>query len=159
MNVTVNHPSYGEIVYSESFWTGKKSLTINGTPLQGLSKKEFLFDEKKIIVKGNYLLGASLQIENEEIALSPKVKWYETVLAILPFIFVLTWGNSPDLVAVIPILGGAIGGALGGTFGCISMLLMKRVQLPIHKALVGIGIFGLSIFVNYVVAVVILQAV
>ena len=39
MNVTINHAEFGDIVYEESFWTGKKSVSINGAPLEKISKK------------------------------------------------------------------------------------------------------------------------
>ena len=51
MTVLTQHQSYGEIIYKESFWTGKKSLTINGVDAQPVSKKEFVLEEKRIIIK------------------------------------------------------------------------------------------------------------
>mgnify|MGYP003319439936 FL=1 len=33
MRVVVNHETYGEIVYEESFWTGKKEISVGGIPL------------------------------------------------------------------------------------------------------------------------------
>ena len=41
MKMTVNHPTYGEIVYAEGFWLGKKTLTVNGVEAAAVSKREF----------------------------------------------------------------------------------------------------------------------
>ena len=112
MKASITHPSYGEIVYSESIWTGKKSLIINGTAVQPVSKTEFMIGENKAVLKGNYLTGVSLSIGDETIELSPKSKWYEIVLAVLPIVFLLTWGNSATLCSIFPVIGGAIGAKL-----------------------------------------------
>ena len=45
MKSVIAHPVYGEIVYEESFWTGKKSIKIDGNQLIKLGKKVFfIFD-------------------------------------------------------------------------------------------------------------------
>ncbi len=41
MRVVVQHESLGEIIYEESFWTGKKKLFIGGEELAKISKKNF----------------------------------------------------------------------------------------------------------------------
>jgi len=38
MKEVINHPTYGEIVYDESIWTGKKIITVNGTTAPAVSK-------------------------------------------------------------------------------------------------------------------------
>ena len=125
MKEIVQHSIYGEIVYNESFWTGKKALTINGVDAKPISKKEYMVNEKRAILKGSFLTGSTLLIEGETIQLSPKAKWYEIILAIIPFLFLLTWGNSASLCSIFPVVGGAIGGALGGVGAVISLFLMK----------------------------------
>ena len=89
MKEIVQHSIYGEIVYNESFWTGKKALTINGVDAKPISKKEYMVNEKRAILKGSFLTGSTLLIEGETIQLSPKAKWYEIILAIIPFTNVL----------------------------------------------------------------------
>ena len=72
MNVTINHAEFGDIVYEESFWTGKKSVSINGTPLEKISKKQFrLQDGGTVTVSGNFLQGACLNLNGETIRLTP----------------------------------------------------------------------------------------
>ena len=48
MKSVVQHEKYGNIIYEENFWTGKKTITIDGTRLEKASKTEFLYPEKTI---------------------------------------------------------------------------------------------------------------
>lgn len=51
----VQHERYGAILYEEGFWLGRKSLTINGVPLQKLAKKQFQLPDGGIAtLKGNF---------------------------------------------------------------------------------------------------------
>ena len=157
MKEIVQHSIYGEIVYNESFWTGKKALTINGVDAKPISKKEYMVNEKRAILKGSFLTGSTLLIEGETIQLSPKAKWYEIILAIIPFLFLLAWGNSASLCSIFPVVGGAIGGALGGVGAVISLFLMKTQKNPIVKTVVGIIVAVATILIAFVLALAILS--
>ena len=159
MREIVNHPVYGEIIYNESFWTGKKTLTVNGIDAQRISKKEYMVNEKKALLKGNFLTGSNLYIEGEAIQLSPKAKWYEIFLAIIPCLFLITWGNIPSLCAIFPVVGGAIGGALGGVGAVVALLIMKSKKNPLFKALAGIIVAVATILIAYLLAIAILSLV
>ena len=154
MKEFVQHPIYGEIVYNESFWTGKKTLTINGVYAQPVSKKEFTAEGKKLVIIGSSLMGLILQIDNDIVEISSKPKWYEIVFAVLPLIFLLTWGNSAALCSVFPVVGGAIGGALGGIGSITSLLLMKKAKSLLTKMLIGIGAFVVTVLIAFVLALV-----
>ena len=154
MKEFVQHPIYGEIIYNESFWTGKKTLTINGVCAQPVSKKEFTVEGKKVVIIGSSLMGLKLQIDNDIIEVSPKPKWYEIVFAVLPLIFLLTWGNSTALCSIFPVVGGAIGGALGGIGSITSLLLMKNAKSLLTKMLIGIGAFAVTVLIAFVLALV-----
>ena len=39
MKRIIENEKYGTIVYSESLWTGKKGVNINGMPLERVNKK------------------------------------------------------------------------------------------------------------------------
>ena len=156
MKELVRHQVYGDIVYEESFWTGKKTLTVNGTDAQHVSKKEFMIDGKKAIIKGSYLTGIYLCVEGDTIELSPKPKWYEIVIAILPLIFLLTWGNSVALCSIFPVVGGAIGGALGAIGAMMSLLLMKKSKSLMSKLLIGICACAVTILIAYALALALL---
>ena len=152
MREVVQHPVYGEIVYDESIWTGKKTLTVNGVNALKLSKKEFAINEKRFTLKGSYISGVSLCVDDETIQLSPKTLWYELILAIFPFLFLIIWGSSATLCAIFPVVGGAIGGALGGVAIVVSLFLMKKQKSPIVKVLIGSAVIVATIFVSYIIA-------
>lgn len=145
MQVTINHPRFGMIDYTESFWTGKKKITINGVELVKADRTHYAFPDGKLIsVTGNFLSGAAVEIDGERIGLTEKIKWYEILLGCLPFILVLIWGNSPALVKVIPVVGGAIGGGIGGGLSVLSVFFIKSVKPIGLKILIGIGMIAVT---------------
>ncbi len=154
MKEIVLHPVYGEIVYNEDFWSGKKTLTVNGVPAQTISKKAYMIGDKQATLKGTFFMGVSLCIEDETIQVSPKPKWYEFVLSVLSFLFLVIWGNNPALCAIFPVVGGGIGGGLGGLSFALSLLFMKKQKTLLHKLLVGIGIIAITIFIAFILALV-----
>ena len=159
MRQTITNEVLGEIVYEESSWTGKKSLFVNGKPLDKINKNTFRLETGEYaVIKGSYLMGAKLTIGNETIKLSESVKWYEMVIAVLTFMISLVWGNSPTLVQIFPMVGGAIGGVLSCAGGLLSLVCMKKVKNPLVKILIGLGFFVLTVFVLYLVAVAIISA-
>jgi len=159
MKEIVKHPIYGEIVYNENFWTGKKILTINGVEAHPISKNEYMINEKKVLLKGSFLKGVTAYVDSETILLSPKIKWYEIILAIIPFLFLLIWGNSYSLVAIFPVVGGAIGGGLGGFAAIMSLFFMKCQKSPLIKVVIGIVATVVVILIAFVLALVFLSIV
>lgn len=157
MKIETRDEQYGLISYEESFWIGKRTITIDGTELvKGSKKNTYVFKkediEKIVTIKGNFLSGSKLIIEDEEIQLVPKVLWYEWLLSFIPIALVLTWGNSIKAVKIFPIIGGAIGGAIAGLGLAISILFMKQTKNPFKKVLIGIVSCIITILVLYLVA-------
>ncbi len=114
MKKIIKH-SYGEIIYNESFWTGKKEILINGKKLKKIDKTvfEYIDEERQIsqvYLTGNFLSGAEITLDSQTIRITEPTKWYEYILTALIFIVVIIWGNSSVLCSIIPIVGGAIGG-------------------------------------------------
>ena len=140
----------------ESFWTGKKKITVGGVDAQPISKKEYMVNDKKALLTGNFLTGNTLNIDGEAIQLSSKIKWYEIVLAIIPFLFLMTWGNVASLCAIFPVVGGAIGGALGGISAIVSLFFMKNKK-PLVKILIGIIVAAVTILIAYALALALLS--
>ena len=157
MRVVINHPTYGEIVYFESAWTGRRSIRVNGVLARALSKKEFMINGERAQVKGSLLTGVSLCIGDACITLTPKSKWYEIALAFIPFFFVMVWGNVPALCAIFPVVGGAIGGAITGAIGILSLFLMKKANAPVVKALIGLAMAAAGILSCFLVALMLLS--
>jgi hypothetical protein len=152
MRKVVKHPVYGKIIYTEGAWTGKKELELPEHEVQRVSKRSFLIDGKSALLVGNFLTGLKLHIEGEAIEISTKPKWYEFVIAFLPFAFLITWGNSATLCSIFPVVGGAIGGALGGIGLIVSLLIMKKSVEPFYKVITGLGIFVATILAAFLLA-------
>ena len=157
MKETIQHPVYGEIIYSESLWTGKKSLKVNGADAPSVSKKEYTVNGKSAILKGNFLIGSSLQIDGESIQLAPKLKWYEIVLAVIPFLFLVIWGNSATLCSVFPVVGGAIGGGLGGACAILSLVFMKSNKSLLVKIIIGVISIAATILIAFLLALLLIS--
>lgn len=162
MKKIINHEIYGEICYSESEWTGRKKLTVNGRELQKDSKKTFLLikDGKTISIeqKGSFFSGVSLVIDNETIEITKPCKWYEFALAIIPFAFVIIWGNIPASVNIFPVVGGAIGGGITALIGIYGLSVSSKMKKWYFKVLVGVCAAALSILICYLIAIAILSA-
>ena len=159
MTEFVRHPELGDIMYQESFWTGKKTIVINGKAAIAMGKKKFLHEGKTVLVKGNEFSGVSLVIDGTTVRITPSPKWYEIILALLPFLFIVTWGNSPALCSIFPVVGGAIGGFIGGLGLVLSRMAMKSQRNPIGKILMGLGVFAATVFVAFIVGVVLVLSI
>ena len=162
MQVVVKDELYGDITYNESNMTGKKTLAIGGVELQKTDAKTFKYvngeKTETATLKGNYLLGVKLLIGGREIVLTPAIKWYEYVLAVFSFAFLIAWSNIPRLVMIVPIVGGAIGGGIYGLFAVLSIFFMKKVDKIWLKLLIWLAFFAVMIGAGYLLAIIILSA-
>lgn len=144
MKVIISDEKYGQIVYEESAWTGKKSISVNGTALQKVSKNVFTYSDQSgqstFTIQGNYLKGSNLLVDGSTIRLTPPVKWYEIAMSVVIFVLILVWGNSVTLCSIVPVVGGAIGGAISGVFMVLNLFVIKRVNNIGLKVLISIVI-------------------
>lgn len=155
MKVIVTNEKYGEFVYEESVWTGKKELFLNGEKLEKNSKNVFFMSNgDAVYLKGNYLSGVNVTINDETFPLMSALKWYDILLSLLPFILVLIWGNSRGLVNIVPIVGGAIGGLFGGLGTGINLLLSKSIKNIWLKIVITILVTGLTFLICYLIALI-----
>ena len=140
-----NTEKYGRIIYEENIWTGRKKIFVNNHLCVKQSKNEYLYskDDKHIYItiSGNPITGQKMHIDRQEFVLFPSPKWYEVLIAVLTFVIALAWGNSPLLVRIFPIVGGAIGGGVSGVMTFFSIYFMKMVKKPLYKILIGFGFF------------------
>ena len=158
MKSTLQHPTWGEIVYDESIWTGKKTIAVNGVPLQKQSKKEFIDPSGGLwVVKGNYLSGTVLETGGEAIRMTAPVKWYEIVLSVIPFLLVMVWGNVAALCAIVPVVGGAIGGVISAVCSVLNLYIIKGIQNIWLKILISIGFIAAAFLVCFLIGFAILS--
>ena len=158
MKTVINHEKYGEIVYIESEWTGKKTLKINGVELQKQNKNTFYYKGGTIVLVGSFVKGITMEIENERIQLTKPCKWYEFLFAIVPFVFVMIWGSSVELTAIIPVVGGAIGGGISALIGYLGLSISSKMEKWYFKVLVGLGALVVSFLVCWGVGFAIVSA-
>lgn len=133
----------GKIVsYKESFWTGKKEITIDGQLLKKADKKSFFYNDERYIFKGSFLFGAELIRNEERIILVPKLTALEWIFVILPLI----------LIAI----GGWIGALCGITAAIVFLSLSRVIKSNLLRFILGIATTACAYIVWFVVAVIIL---
>ena len=158
MKNIIKNEKYGEILFQESFWTGKKSISINGKQLTKIDKTTFkMEDETTVTLSGNYLAGCKMKIGEDTVSLTPAIKWYEYLLSVLPFILIMVWGNSVTLCRIVPVVGGAIGGLISAIFCFANLFIIKRFNKWWLKLVISIVSLGLTFLVCYLVALIILS--
>ena len=144
MKKVLNSKKYGEILYYESFWSGRnKKITVNGTIMNKVNNNSFVLsiEEEKIeaTVTGNVFKGVVLHIGDEFHILLSETKWYEYILGCLSFLLVLIWGNSKDLCNIVPIVGGALGGAVSAMASFLAIIFMKSTKNILVKILIALA--------------------
>ncbi len=162
MEKSFEHSKHGTIIYRESVWTGAKSIYIKGTPLRKVSAKVFSYNddgnEIRAFVNGSDLSGKTLLVDGETFIISTKTFWYEYILAFLPLLVNIIWGNSIDLCLIIPVVGGAIGGGVNGMIAVFSIMFMKKTNNPLFKVLIGLACLIVSFAICYFIALGILSS-
>ena len=160
MQTIINDEKYGKIEYTENTWSGSKKLSINGVPLEKKSRSDFVYQTENgavmVKISGNTLIGATVTIGDDKIQVTPKLQWYEFIFPVLMFALTIIWGNSPALVAIIPIVGGAIGGVVSAVCAFTCFYLAKMVKPVCLKLLIGLGFFVLDFVVCFGIAKLIL---
>lgn len=105
--------------YRESFWTGKKTLTVNGLPATKCSRSLFTLaapESETVQVKGSFLSGVSLYYGSGKIVVLEKNTWWEWVLIVLPFLNIIAG-----------VFGGLLGGCLSALFGCVGSVVNASI--------------------------------
>ncbi|MBQ9716101.1 MAG: hypothetical protein IJV77_06815 [Clostridia bacterium] len=146
-------------VYSESLWTGKRGLTVNGIPAMKVSKKVFQLPTEegpvRYEIKGSIYSDISIIVNGY--AVSTDHEWYEKMLIWLPMIsivFGVIWG-------------GLIGALIFGLFATIAMTINMEIMYSskgsAFKVFVGLLVFvittGLALLVDLFVVAFLLAAV
>lgn len=132
------------------FWTGKQILYKDNEPVERSTEKgkPFLIpDHKGDIVKA-YPIPAFLdiipvlEIDDHKYHIIEKLKWYEAVLAVMPFTLAF-------------IGGGALGGGIGAVAALFNLQLLRNEKLGRIKYLYVINITIASYAVYFVLALLI----
>ncbi len=156
MEIKIQDEKYGLIVYSESFWTGKKEIFVQNKLLGKVTKNKFyLMQENETVyfyIKGNALTGVELAVEKRTHTIIPKTKWYEHLLAWSIVLVNIVFGNIPAMLAVFPVVGGAIGGFVSALFACLCLNMIKKQNNILFKVLIALGFHIASLLSCFVLA-------
>lgn len=155
MRAVVYHEVWGEIVYEESEWSGKKSITVGGQRLEKIKRGLYYFPEHQDIfvqVIGNYFWGARIYIKTERIDITPIGTKLDYFLSMLLCAFIIVWGNTVKLSYIIPIVGGAVGGAFSGVMAIATFMMIKVRKQLWRKLLILIGMTALTFIVCAIIA-------
>lgn len=162
MKASILTEKYGEIVYEESYWTGKKTVTVGGKEFKKINKKTFVGEINGerigVAISGNYISGVFIDINGEKFRVTESAKWYDYLIAFIWLIPYFVWANSPVLCAILPIVGGGLGGAVAGVFLATGLLLIKSNKNIAAKIGISFAFFAATILVNFLLAVVIIKS-
>lgn len=126
--------------YTESIWTGKKTLSVDGVPMEKFNKNEFKIGEEVFAVKGSFLSGVKLvsRTNPENTIVLAKNKWYEWILIFLPFVF---WA-----VTLVPVIGGWIWSLLGMVVASPTNARILRSEMnTVYKIISCIAVLALLV--------------
>lgn len=124
------------ITYTENFWTGKKTISINGKELLKIDKKRYKYEDKYYTVKGNYFTGVEMSDGVESITLIRKLTTLETILCFIPLVVIVT--------------GGAIGGLCGGAACAFNAAFLRKTDNVGMKVLYSV-LSAIVAFVCYLI--------
>ena len=151
-------PELGEVVYEESFWTGRKKISVNGGVLEKVDKKTFMMPNGECLyVIGNSIKGVKIVYNEQPVATIKGATWYEIVLCVFGMVTLIMWGNSVSLCKLFPIVGGGFGGALAAVGNSLALYFMRKVTKPIYKILIWFAVFFVVLVTLHVYAVIILS--
>lgn len=122
MTVTIRDERTGgyQLVYTQSFWTGRRQLWYNGTQMRRQNNKQFFWEGSggtvEFRVEGNLFTGTRVASDMfaAPIYITRKLAVWEFILSILVL--------APGL------LFGAIGGFIGGVLGYVNLEMLLRIK-------------------------------
>ena len=134
MKITVNDSrTQGlDLVFTESLWTGRRTLAYNGNAAEKKSRKLFVLHLKsgdiEFHIKGNIFSGITVQspVLREPIEVHKKFSPPEYIFAVLAVVLAIAGGILGGVA------GGVIGGVLqGGVYGILGGLFFALVLLAV----------------------------
>lgn len=142
MTITVNNEITGgkALEYSESIWTGRRSIKYDGKALRRDNNKTFVLEGDEPVtfsLKGNRYTGLTVTcpLLTGTLALTKKLPVYAFILSVL--------------VLLPGILFGAIGGAIGGVLAYINLEMMTRISKTWLKVIISIEMMIISAGVSF----------
>lgn len=151
MQIVINNEQTNnkDLEYEEGFWTGKKTIKYNGITLNKIKRNVYEYSEgetKELFqIKGNQVLGITIEMFGNSIELLRKLKNYEMFLSIL--------------ILIPCLLFGAVGGGIGGVLTFTNLTLIRNFEKTSLKIIVSLQFFLLGILLSYIIACLVLKMV
>ena len=158
MRLEKEHEVVGKIEYSESFWTGRRQVTVNGVVLNRINNKQFEKDDIKATVMGSMISGLVINVNGTYISMCNKSTPLEYILAFIPLVLIIIWGNSIKLCSIVPVVGGMLGGAISGGCGACALIFMKLQKNTIGKIVVALIALVASFVLCFIVGSILASA-
>jgi len=137
-----------QIRYTESFWTGSKTLAVNGKEAQKVNRKTFRsFGEidmstgcqpsVEYVVKGNYIAGVKLETSTGGTIVLSKNTWYDWLFIVLAYVSIVL--GAIDFGLLGGILSALLGSAVAFGVIAISRSKMSTVAKVLLELLISLA--------------------
>ena len=130
------------LVYEESIWTGKRTITINGRTLSKVKRNVYSDGSNDYVIKGSYYTGVTLE-GPETYVIYEKLNVLQTILVFLP-------------VVVCAFIGGAIGALFGAIASLTVASLTRKTNNTLVSFFVCIAATGIALVLWFIVAMFVL---
>ena len=157
MNIKINNEQTNNktLEYKENAWSGKKTILYNGKELTQINKNLFKYEDgttsEQFEVKGNYLLGVTINMFGKLIEIERKLTWYEILIAVLVFI------PCVIISAFSGVLSATICGAIGGALGATSLIIVKQFDKLYLKIILSLELLIIGALLSYIFAFLIIR--
>ena len=130
------------LVYEESIWTGKRTITINGRTLSKVKRNVYSDGTCDYVIKGSYYTGVTLE-GPETYVIYEKLNVLQTILVFLP-------------VVVCAFIGGAIGALFGAIASLTVASLTRKTNNTLVSFFVCIAATGIALVLWFIIAMFVL---
>jgi len=153
MKVTINNEQTNNKVleFEESFWTGKRTIIYDGVVLTKIKRNiyEYRKDDivEQFVVKGNQLIGVTINMFGQTVEILRKLLWYEIVLSLSIFVSCLIFG-----IVAKNVIASAFVGGIGGGLAFTNAIIIRQIDKWYLKVIISIQILTISLLLSYIVA-------
>ena len=160
MKVTINNEQTNNKVleFEESFWTGKRTIVYDGVILTKIKRSVYEYKKddvvEKFTIKGNQLIGITMNMFGKTVEVERKLTWYEIVLSLSILVECLTFG-----IITKSLIAGAFVGGIGGGLAFTNAIIIRQIDKWYLKVIVSIQLLAIALLLSYIIACMIFKAV
>lgn len=160
MKVTINNEQTNNKVleFEESFWTGKRTIIYDGVVLTKIKRSVYEYKKddvvEKFTIKGNQLIGITINMFGKTLEVERKLTWYEIVLSLSILVACLTFG-----IITKSVIAGAFVGGIGGGLAFTNAIIIRQIDKWYLKVIVSLQLLAISLLLSYIIACMIFKVV